>query len=153
MAKTAPSLHAPCGILQDVHAVAGDSLLPNHGGRLACLQERHPHTLGVSAGFSCAFVHDVLLPSVWQLVWLTSNLLSCPCRMGNVALGALDDVHFHRDEWGAQMDLTPSFQYAYRNIPGALFNGYAWSLDTFVDYTGRTSQTCQSSSSCCWWWR
>lgn len=55
--------------------------------------------------------------------------------MGNVALAALDDVHFHRDDWGAQMDETPSFQYAYRNIPEALFNGYAWSLDTFVDFT------------------
>lgn len=77
----------------------------------------------------------MLLPSVWQLVWLTTNVLSCPCRMGNVALAALDDVHFNRDVWGAQMEMTPSFQYAYNNIPESLFSGYAWSLDTFVDFT------------------
>jgi hypothetical protein len=56
-------------------------------------------------------------------------------EMGNVLLAALEDVYYFRNDWGPDMDHKPSWQYAYLNGPASVFTGYAWSLDTFVDYT------------------
>lgn len=56
-------------------------------------------------------------------------------EMGNVLLSALEDVYFFRNDWGAKMDQQPAWQYAYLNGPTSISSGYAWSLDTFVDYT------------------
>lgn len=55
--------------------------------------------------------------------------------MGNLLVQDLSDIYFHKDTWGATMNAQPAWQYVFQNGPASLFNGYAWSLDIFVDYT------------------
>lgn len=38
--------------------------------------------------------------------------------MGNVFLAAIEDIHFFKDEWAADMDKEPVWQYAFLNGPG-----------------------------------
>ncbi|WIA20263.1 hypothetical protein OEZ85_006098 [Tetradesmus obliquus] len=55
--------------------------------------------------------------------------------MGNKVVAAGRELQFAADSVGVAMLNTTYFQYLLNNIPGSLFAGYAWSLDTFVDYT------------------
>jgi hypothetical protein len=57
--------------------------------------------------------------------------------LGNAVVAAGRELRFAGDTDGAAMNNTACFQYMLNNIPGSLFTGYAWTLDTFVDYTLR----------------
>eukprot|EP00878_Enallax_costatus_P025839 GHUV01027676.1.p1 GENE.GHUV01027676.1~~GHUV01027676.1.p1 ORF type:complete len:1421 (+),score=378.88 GHUV01027676.1:621-4883(+) len=55
-------------------------------------------------------------------------------EMGNVLVSAGRDLYFQSDKQGMEMNVTPIWQYIYQNGPKSIFDGYAWSLDTYVDY-------------------
>lgn len=54
--------------------------------------------------------------------------------MGNIYSAFGRDLVFQADKLGAAMVNSTMFQYVLSNGPGSMFDGYAWSLDTFVDY-------------------
>uniref|UniRef100_A0A383VUJ6 PAS domain-containing protein n=1 Tax=Tetradesmus obliquus TaxID=3088 RepID=A0A383VUJ6_TETOB len=58
-------------------------------------------------------------------------------EMGNVFVDAGKTLYFHGNIWKDSMVNTSAWQYVVNNGPGALYTGYAWTLDTFVDYTWR----------------
>ena len=59
-------------------------------------------------------------------------------------ISAAEDVHFWAETLRGGLNDTRSWQYIYNNGRQALFDGYTWSLDTFVDFTwlelGKLSQ-------------
>jgi hypothetical protein len=55
-------------------------------------------------------------------------------ELGNEVVSAGRELMLAANTDGAAMYNTTYFQYLLNNIPGALFSGYAWSLDVLVDY-------------------
>ncbi|WIA14495.1 hypothetical protein OEZ85_003017 [Tetradesmus obliquus] len=82
-------------------------------------------------------VEQLVLPATNAGVNVAINGTRTLWEMGNVFADSGHTVSHFADTWQESMENTTEFQYIYRNGPGALFSGYAWTLDTFVDYTWR----------------
>ncbi|KAI8467685.1 MAG: hypothetical protein J3K34DRAFT_523567 [Monoraphidium minutum] len=56
-------------------------------------------------------------------------------EMGNKYIASGHDVHYAAPSLGAALENSTFYRYMYLNGPGAIFEGYAWSLDTQVDFS------------------
>eukprot|EP00882_Tetradesmus_deserticola_P025626 GHRQ01028163.1.p1 GENE.GHRQ01028163.1~~GHRQ01028163.1.p1 ORF type:complete len:534 (+),score=138.84 GHRQ01028163.1:97-1698(+) len=84
---------------------------------------------------------QLVLPQTTKGVNVPVNGSRTLWEMGNVFVNSGRTLHYYADDWQASMVNASAWQYIYNNGPHALYTGYAWTLDTFVDYTWRDLTT------------
>lgn len=133
---------APEIVLQSTLFFCSPTSRVEHGQRLALntanLRKYH-HSLYLGGGGLQPF-RDERLINFWtykqlpETLYYEADASGLPAfvssnrtlwEMGNVFLGAIEDIYVFRDEWAADMDKESQWQYAFVNGPGGCGCNYA----------------------------